>query len=499
MKITKYLPLLILLICLISCQNEETITVEEPGSETLQLEPDYTVYHNTSLGSYKGVFSTADSQERGTVAIEVISKNISKAVITYNNGFIQEFTGTPLQEENSILFSSPNASFKFHVNDDGTSPLISEAIKESKPSFITIVKEDTRDSVDTFTGTYETDASVGSATGTWSMVFNNGGQEGATTDITAQTIFNGVDIAATMQTNEQLACAIKGRKGECPISGLYTSTLGFDVSWSGEHTFRTDDACTSSSRGTWTATNGLFGTYEADVDCNGTGEVIITEIHNRPARPTQAQLDAAFLADPTNPTDDMTPDEDHVEWFEIYNPTDAPVVMDGWTLSDGSGTGDTIIESFTIGAGEYAVFSGFNIPDAQGGIVFDYRYDYRAPSFNNESSYDGMNDSSCPDGVVILNASGQLVDEVLYDYGFSFYIENSGSSRCNNSTVARGVPAAGSPSRTSFQLINNPAVMNSDDNDDGVNWTFSTNLYDDNSMTEGVSDQFGTPGTANDM
>ena len=97
----------------------------------------------------------------------------------------------------------------------------------------------------------------------------------------------------------------------------------------------------------------------------GTGEVIITEIHNRPSKPTQAQLDAALPNNP--PGADLTPDEGHVEWFEVLNTTNAPVVMDGWTLTDASSTSRvSTIGSFTIAANSYAVFSGFNIPAAQG-------------------------------------------------------------------------------------------------------------------------------------
>ena len=128
----------------------------------------------------------------------------------------------------------------------------------------------------------------------------------------------------------------------------------------------------------------------------GTGEVIITEYYNRPQKPTQEQLDAAL---PNNPAGaDTSPNEGHTEWFEVYNTTDSPVVMDGWTLTDASSSSNfSVIGSFTLAANSYAVFSGFNIPEAQGGLVFDYFYDYKKPSFNNESSYADPGDTSCPD------------------------------------------------------------------------------------------------------
>ena len=230
----------------------------------------------------------------------------------------------------------------------------------------------------------------------------------------------------------------------------------------------------------------------------GTGEVIITEIHNRPQKPTQEQVDAALLADPNNSTNDLDPDEGQVEWFEVYNTTSAPVVMDGWIISDGSNGSSSTISSFTIGPNAYAVFAGYNIPDAHGGVVFDYFYDYEKPSFNNESSYSDDTDSACPDGVILEKADGTLVDQVLYDYGYGNYIGNAdASSSCSGNAAPIGIPPQDSPSRTSFMLACDPAVMNCIDNDLAANWSFSTNVYDDNSA-EDYGDQLGTPGQPND-
>ena len=222
----------------------------------------------------------------------------------------------------------------------------------------------------------------------------------------------------------------------------------------------------------------------------GTGEVIITEIHNRPLKPSDEQLADAL---PNNPADaDDTPNEGHTEWFEVYNTTSSDVVMDGWTLTDASGSGMSTIGSFTIAANSYAVFAGFNIPAAQGGVEFDYFYDYRKPSFNNESSYADAGDNACPDGVIIAKADGTLVDEVRYDYGYGEYIGNPDSGSCVDNAAAIGIPEAGSSSKTSFMLNVDPAVMNSAANDLAANWTFSTILYD----VDG--NQKGTPGMQND-
>ena len=207
-------------------------------------------------------------------------------------------------------------------------------------------------------------------------------------------------------------------------------------------------------------------------------------------KPTEEQLATALPNNP--PGADTTPNEGHTEWFEVYNTTSAPVVMDGWTLADGSNGSTTTIGSFTIEANSYAVFSGFNIPEAQGGVIFDYFYDYKAPSFNNESSYADEGDTSCLDGVIISKSDGTLVDQVLYDYGYGNYIGNPNSGSCVDNAAAIGFSEQNGSSRVSFMLNVDPAVMNSEANDLAANWVFSTSIYD----VEG--DQTGTPGEAND-
>ena len=338
--------------------------------------------------------------------------------------------------------------------------------------------------------------SVAVASGTWNIMFDSGDPEDTNMNITTQTIFNSTDFGSSTGSS-QTNCIAVGNKANCDMVGTYTSQ-GIDIQWTGVHTFLNRNDC-SSVMGTWTTSNGLSGTFQGDSDCNGTGEVIITEIHNRPQRPSAAEMEVAIPNNPGSPgnedlRDDGSGQEQHTEWFEIFNTTASPVVMDGWVITDASGSGSFTIDSFTLGAGDYAVFSGYHIPAAHGNnITYDYIYTYEEASFNNESSYADAGDSQCPDGLIITNDSNVLVDQVLYDYGYGEYLGNAGSStRCRDNDVAIGFPGQMSNSRISFQLVNNPAVMNAVDNDIAANWSFSTNEYDtDNS-------QFGTPGAAND-
>ncbi|MBQ4821019.1 lamin tail domain-containing protein [Aquimarina sp. MMG016] len=220
----------------------------------------------------------------------------------------------------------------------------------------------------------------------------------------------------------------------------------------------------------------------------GTGEVIITEIHNRPQKPSQMQLDAALLL-PENAgfSGDMTPNEGHTEWFEIYNTTASSIDMTGWVIQDeSSSSASTVIGSFTLGAGEYAMFTGFYIPDAHGGIIPDYVYDYKKPSFNNESSYSDVGDSACPDGVSIFKADGTtLVDTVEYDYGYNI------STCVEAQDTDHDFPPQGGSSRTSFIL--SPTELTATDNDIAANWSYSITEY------ETDTNQKGSPGVANNV
>ncbi len=70
----------------------------------------------------------------------------------------------------------------------------------------------------------------------------------------------------------------------------------------------------------------------------------VTSSHRRPKRPRFERLEARLLLDATSPiiselmavnaTTLADADGDYPDWIEIHNPTDAPVVLDGWYLTD---------------------------------------------------------------------------------------------------------------------------------------------------------------------
>lgn len=292
MKLTKLLIPLLLVGVLFSCSKEEQTIEDASVVSDLDLVANLSTYEDSSLGMYKGVFTTADSQDRGTVEIKVINEETAKASITYLSGVVEFFNGTVQQQTGlttydgmNIVFNSSNSrnsSFVFTVNDNGSNPTITDAHSNSRASLISIVKENQRGAVTTLTGSF---SSALGATGTWNVIFNTGTGETTDTDITTQTIF-GVDDYGSTTGNEQMACTTVDNVTTCPIGGMYT-TLGVDIDWSGVHTFLDSPDC-SSSTGTWTAVVGGItstGMYVSDVTCTLPGNFLETAI---PIVPTAA-------------------------------------------------------------------------------------------------------------------------------------------------------------------------------------------------------------------
>lgn len=273
MKLTKLLASFLLVGVLFSCSKEE-LTIEDTSAVNgFDLVADLGTYEDTSLGMYKGVFTTADSEERGTVEIKVINDETAKATITYLSGEVEFFNGTVRQQNAlttnvgmDIKFDSGNSSFVFNVDADGSNPLIVDATSNTKASLITVVKENTRGAVTPLTGTFTSNLG---ASGTWNIIFNTGSDEGDNTDITTQSIFSAVDYGSTTGNSQSACDTIDGTTvTSCTIGGTYTS-LGIDITWNGLHIFLgDDDPDCSSAAGTWTA-NGSSGSFVSDTACVG--------------------------------------------------------------------------------------------------------------------------------------------------------------------------------------------------------------------------------------
>ena len=101
-------------------------------------------------------------------------------------------------------------------------------------------------------------------------------------------------------------------------------------------------------------------------------------------------------------------DETLYEWIELYNPTESPIVLDLWWITDGEGKYTFPDgENLTITAGDYLVLGASQY--AAGGNV-DIVY-------NDQPTSDGdIYLSNTEDEVILYNAQSEIVDELHY-YG----------------------------------------------------------------------------------
>ena len=98
------------------------------------------------------------------------------------------------------------------------------------------------------------------------------------------------------------------------------------------------------------------------------------------------------------------------EWFEIVNTTDSTIDLQGWSIKDLDGDEHELSSdqaSILISPGEYFVLAKNNNQSLNGGVEVDY-------------VYEGYSLSNNDDEVILLDASGSVVDEVHYENGWPF-------------------------------------------------------------------------------
>ena len=98
------------------------------------------------------------------------------------------------------------------------------------------------------------------------------------------------------------------------------------------------------------------------------------------------------------------------EWFEIVNTTDSTIDLQGWSIKDLDGDEHELSSdqaSILISPEEYFVLAKNNNQSLNGGVEVDY-------------VYEGYSLSNSDDEVILLDASGSVVDEVHYSNGWPF-------------------------------------------------------------------------------
>ena len=98
------------------------------------------------------------------------------------------------------------------------------------------------------------------------------------------------------------------------------------------------------------------------------------------------------------------------EWFEIFNTTDSTIDMHGWSIKDLDGDEHQLLSGETtilILPDEYFILAKNGDESQNGGVNVDY-------------VYNGYSLSNSDDEVILLDASGAIVDEVHYSNGWPF-------------------------------------------------------------------------------
>tara|TARA_R110002051_G_C8714535_1_gene495964 strand:+ start:62 stop:1897 length:1836 start_codon:yes stop_codon:yes gene_type:complete len=170
-----------------------------------------------------------------------------------------------------------------------------------------------------------------------------------------------------------------------------------------------------------------------DAICSAVGDLIITEIMQNPSAVS----------------------DDNGEYFEVYNTTNSPIQLQGWTIKSlTTDSKDDIIKiSLIVPANGYLVFGENADISTNGGVTVDYQYDSKIFLGNGSDS-------------IALECGGTIIDGVSWDDGATFP----------------------DPNGASMELATEK--YNATDNDNGSNWGEGTQEI----VTDG---DLGTPGAAN--
>jgi len=286
LKITAVLALFI-----IGCSPESTTDPQNVVAVDLST----SVFQESNVGMYKGVFTTMNSEQRGIIEINIPDANTPTfglndsypfAVLTLTNGEqIIARSSTLVTQGTSIknlLFSSSKFKFNFSVESNGKSPETSNVTLQGIESDILIAKHTNRAPVIPIPGTYTcTDCGThptlnNTIDQTFSILTStdpDGNSSITTQSLLGTTAFSGIGI--------QENCSPSGIRTTCDIeSGNGVSNAGIIIGssivvWSGTHTFDnsamggTDDCSGVSGTWTWASTNfgTLTGTFVSDTMC----------------------------------------------------------------------------------------------------------------------------------------------------------------------------------------------------------------------------------------
>ncbi len=195
--------------------------------------------------------------------------------------------------------------------------------------------------------------------------------------------------------------------------------------------------------------------YVFDSIDGGTGYVVVDEV-----RMIVEDRIATIINDDTLPEiviteimfDPSAVDDTDGEYFELYNNGTSPIDINGWVLSDGTGSSHVIENGgpLIVAAGEYLVLGRNADSSANGGVVLDY-------------VYSGAVFGVAADRIVLTDTHGNEVDIVVDDGGVTFPVMSGAAIELTDANA---------------------------DNNVGSNWVLANSQYGDGDL--------GTPGGSND-
>ncbi len=275
------------LVLLFSCTKESSIFPEE-SSLAINLEN----FDTSNFGTYRGTFTTLDSQYRATMDINILDKNIVMATIIFNTGTaIVIKAEEPLTEgiaATNVRFKDDSMAFNFSVGANGSNPKVTNVTYLEQPAHVFLIKETSLAPVTPVIGTYSCIDCGGhpffeaGLEQTFNMVFTSPDAEGVVnTQVIAggNTFLGGGDqyaptaydsfASSQMQSNYGTSLStVRGGGGY----GFYINGQG--VYWWAEHIYKAGIATPADCSGVlggWSFDTDLYGTINgelvSDSDC----------------------------------------------------------------------------------------------------------------------------------------------------------------------------------------------------------------------------------------
>ncbi len=276
-------------ICSCSTDNSEL----EISHEEFSTSVDSGKFDETFNGLYKGVFTTLEGTERGTIEVYAYQPPFTpEANLTMADGSNFKVSGERISST-ELKFDDPAISFNFKASGKGGSPIAENVFFNKKQSNILLQKQTSKASLTVVTGYYyciecgfHPDLNAITAQ-SLNFIFSNDG-EGTDETMSTQLVLNGTLYSNTIRGNgaSQISCVTSGDFTTCDIaSGGPSGSIAFyggsgPVYITGEHIYsNTSEAC-STVTGQFQYTSTIFGTVILGFESDGPKECEVTKFES---------------------------------------------------------------------------------------------------------------------------------------------------------------------------------------------------------------------------